>query len=300
MNMNTLKGELVRINTKDGLELQGLLYEPERKAGNAIVHVHAWVGNFYENRFLDYISKEVTSGGTAFLSVNNRGSGIVTDIIKSDTSKGRYIRIGGSLEKFEDCIYDISAATDFVSDRGYDKIILEGHSLGCQKVAFYKYETNDRRVVGEILLAPVDDVAYVKRLLGKNYEASMELAEEMVENGMGDKPVPEELAYYPLMPAKRWLEVSSPKTRHGQVFDYSGELKEIRNANCPVLAIFGSKDGYESGPEEKLETLKNRVKNCHIKLFEGANHWFAGQENELARLIADWIKCHMKSSKQMK
>lgn len=29
--MNGLKGELIRFDTKDGLELQGLLFEPETK-----------------------------------------------------------------------------------------------------------------------------------------------------------------------------------------------------------------------------------------------------------------------------
>jgi len=290
--MNGLKGELIRINTKDELELQGLLFEPERKTEKILIHTHAWVGNFYENRFLDYVAQESVSNNVAFLTFNNRGTGIVTDMLKSGAQKGDYKRIGGSLEKFEDCVYDISAAINFASKRGYEKIILEGHSLGCQKVAFYKYETSDKKVIGEIFLAPVDDIEYVKRMLGDKYKPSLKIAEDMVKNGMGDKPVPENMAYYPLMPARRWLDVSSPKTRHGSIFDYSGELKEIKNANCPVLAIFGSKDDYEYEPEKKLELLKSKVKNCDTKLFQNANHWFAGYENELGKLIAAWIQSH--------
>ncbi len=290
--MNGLKGELIRFNTKDGLELQGLLFEPETKTKNVLIHVHAWIGNFYENKFLEHIAKESVSNNVAFLTFNKGGIGIFTDILNSGAQKGDYIRIGGSLEKFEECIYDVSAAIDFASKRGYDRIILEGHSLGCQKVAFYKYETGDKKVIGEVLLAPVDDIGYVKRLLGDKYKPSLKIAEDMVKKGMGDKPIPEEMAYYPLMPARRWLDVSSPKTRHGSIFDYSGELKEIRNANCPVLAIFGSKDDYESEPDKKLEILKSKVKNCETKLFENANHWLEGYENELGTLIVDWVKSH--------
>lgn len=291
--MRGLKGELIRFDTKDGLELQGLLFEPDTKTKNILIHVHAWMGNFYENKFLDYIAKESVSNNLAFLTFNNRGNGIITDILKSGAQKGDYKRIGGSLEKFEDCISDISAAIDFASKRGYDKIILEGHSLGCQKVAFYKYETGDKKVIGEIHLAPVDDIEYVKRLLGDKYKHSLKIAEDMVKNGLHDKPVPKEMAYYPLMPARRWLDVSSTKTRHGSVFNYSGELKEIKSAGCPILAIFGSKDDYESEPEKKLEILKSEVKNCDTKLFRGANHWFSGYENELAKLISGWIKSNI-------
>ncbi|MCK4555446.1 MAG: DUF1749 domain-containing protein, partial [Candidatus Aenigmarchaeota archaeon] len=202
--MEGLKGELVRIETKDKLELQGILYEPETKTDKIIIHIHAWVGNFYENLFLDYIAKEAVSKGFAFLSYNNRGAGFVADFIKKEKYKRAYFRCGGSTAKFEDSVLDISAGIDFVSKRGYKNIVLEGHSLGCQKSAFYQYKTQDIRVKGLVLLAPVDDIAYVKRLLGDKYKAQLELVRKMVQDGQGDKPVPADMAFYPLLNAKKY------------------------------------------------------------------------------------------------
>lgn len=60
--------------------------------------------------------------------------------------------------------------------------------------------------------------------------------------------------------------------------------------SAPMFAIFGSKDDYESEPGKKLELLKAKAKNCETKLFDGANHWFSGNEAELGKTIAEWIK----------
>jgi len=288
--VNALRNNFIRITTEDGLELHGLLFEPIRKTTNALIHTHGWVGNFYENKFIDYVAREAVSKNFAFLTFNNRGAGIINDFIKRGKSKVEYVRIGGSLEKFEDCLLDIKAAVDFLSKRGYKKIILQGHSLGCQKITFYKYKTKDKRVKGLILLAPVDDLSFTQKLLKNKYKKSLRIAKEMVKNGKGDKPVPNGMAFYPLLNAKMFLSVADPKSSSGRIFDYSGELTEIKNANCPVLAMFGSKDEYQSKPGEKLKILKENIKECDTKLVENAGHGFVNFEENLPKLIGNWLK----------
>lgn len=283
-------GEPVRIITKDGLELHGILFEPNKKTNKALIHIHGWCGNFYENKFIDFIAKEAVDKGFAFLTFNNRGVGFVTDLIKRKKFKVEYVKIGGSWEKFEDCILDIKSAIDFLDKRGYKKIILQGHSLGCQKITFYKYKTKDKRVKALVELAPVDDVGFVKRLLRKKYGKSLKIAKRMIKKGLGNKPVPKWMSFSVLLNAKRYLDIADPKTLQGRIFDYSGKLKEIKAVDCPVFAIFGSKDDYETKPEEKLEILKNNVKNCDIELIKNANHGFVGFETKLSKLVGNWIK----------
>ena len=227
--MEGLKGELVRITTADNLELHGLLYEPENKTDKALIHVHGLVGNFYENLYVEAIRNKAIDSGFAFLSFNNRGTGFVEDLIKRKKTKIEYVRIGGCLERFEDCIIDIKTAADFLGEKGYNNIILEGHSAGCQKIAFYRHRTKDKRVNGLILLAPVDDVGYVKRHFGKKYEKALKTAKNMAKKGKADSPVPKWMEFYPLFSARVFLSVSDPKSSSGRIFDYSGELKEIKN-----------------------------------------------------------------------
>jgi pimeloyl-ACP methyl ester carboxylesterase len=285
-----LVGEPVRITTKDNLELHGILFEPNKKIDKALIHIHGWSGNFYENKFIDFIAKEAVDKGFAFLTFNNRGVGFVTDLIRRKKSKVEYVKIGGSWEKFENCILDIKAAVDFLDKKGYKKIILEGHSLGCQKITYYKYKTEDKRVKALVELAPVDDVGFVKRLHGKKYENSLRIAKEMVKKGLGNKPVPKWMLFTPLLSARRYLDIADSNTMQGRLFDYSGNLKEIKNVNCPVLAIFGSKDDYEIEAGKKLEILKNNVKNCDTKLIKNANHGFVGSEAVLSKIVGYWIK----------
>ena len=70
-----LKGELVRIQTSDGIELDGLYCEAEGASGPAVIHIHGMAGNFYESRFVDAIADRLASLGIAFLTANNRGHG---------------------------------------------------------------------------------------------------------------------------------------------------------------------------------------------------------------------------------
>lgn len=292
---NHLRSEFVRIITEDGLELHGLLFEPTEKTTNALIHIHGWIGNFYENKFIDYIAKEAILRWFAFLTFNNRGTGIVTDLIKRGESKLEYRRIGGSLEKFEDCVIDIKAAIDFLSQRGYKEIILQGHSLGCQKITFYKYKTEDERVKGLILLAPVDDVAFTKKQLKNKYKKSLDIAREMVKNGKGDDLVSKWMAFYPLLNARMFLNVADPESSSGRIFDYARSLKEIKSISCPKLAVFGSNDEYQSNPGEKLEILKKNVKDCDLGLIKNSGHGFVGFEEELSRLVGKWLNKFFKT-----
>ena len=75
-----MKVSTKRIYTKDGIELFGLLYEPDSKSNTVLVHVHGMGGNFYENKFLDAIAETLTSNGIAFFTFNNRGCEFIKDL----------------------------------------------------------------------------------------------------------------------------------------------------------------------------------------------------------------------------
>lgn len=73
-----MRTSFCRIYIKDGLELHGLLYKPDKKTNKVVAHVHSMAGNFYENKFLDNLAKILTSNGIAFCPFNNRSSGHTT------------------------------------------------------------------------------------------------------------------------------------------------------------------------------------------------------------------------------
>ena len=134
-----MRQELIRINSIDGIEQPGILYTPDKETDKIVIHVHGLNGNFYENRFLDILAKSYTDKGHAFLTFNNRGCGFITELIKGND----FTVIGGCLEKFTDCLFDIEGVINWVKSRGYHKIILEGHSYGCNKVLYYYHHKKD-------------------------------------------------------------------------------------------------------------------------------------------------------------
>jgi len=286
--MEYSKSSLVRITTRDSIELQGVLTEPRRRSRKAIIHVHGWVGNFHENKFIDSISEKVVAAGCAFFAFNNRGAGIVTDFIKRRARAVNYIRIGGSIEKFEDCVLDIEAAIDYLNRRGFKEIILQGHSLGCQKIIYYWHRIKDKRVKKLILLAPVDDVDYVKRKLGRRYQSSLLMARQRhrVESKAA---LPGHMEFYPLMTAAKFLDVGDPDSTAGGLLDRKGEMREVASVRLPLLAVFGSRDEYEARPELCLKNLAGKNEQCRTRLIRNAGHGFAGYERELATIVASWL-----------
>lgn len=108
-----MKQELVRINSMDEIEQPGILYIPDKTTDKIVIHVHGLNGNFYENRFLDTLAKSYTDKGYAFLTFNNRGKDFIAELLKGDG----FTVIGGSLERFKDCILDIEGVVSWVNKK---------------------------------------------------------------------------------------------------------------------------------------------------------------------------------------
>lgn len=281
---------LVRLKTSDGLELQGLLFEPRGAGGAIVIHVHGWTGNFYENLFLDNIAKELNSRGISFLTFNNRGAGHIQEFLARKKDSLKCVKIGGSLERFEDCILDINSSVSFARKRGYRKIILQGHSTGAQKSAFYIIRKGAADMAGLVLLEPTDDPWVMKNLLGKKYSRLLRLAKDNVESGKPSTPIPEK--YFPygfgIISSARFLSMSQPTTNEEKLFSYSGNLSEIRRIKVPIFVVFGSNTEWQKNYLKAIGRMKSAAIDCEAKVIRGANHLFSGHEGALGRAVAAW------------
>ncbi len=284
------KVEIVKFLTEDNLELQGFLIDSGSAIG--ILHIPGLAGNFYENSFLDAIEGFAGKRKITFLSINTRGHDYVNDLIKIEDSKHKIVNIGGALEKFEDCIYDINAGIDFLKRKGCDKIILQGHSYGCQKIIYYQFKTNDKNVIGLILLAPADDMNIARKILGKDFEKTLKFADDMIKNNKTDEFMPKGTASLPIISAGRLHSLVSPSSTESQLFNYEGKMKELASITLPILAVFGSKDIYLTMPAEKtLGILKSKAvkSKCDTAVIKNAPHNFRGYEKQLVEVINKWL-----------
>lgn len=113
-----------------------------------------------------------------FLTFNNKGRDFITELIKDDD----FTLIGGSLERFQDSLFDIQGTIDYVKKLGYKNIILEGHSYGCNKVLYYYNKIEDNSIKKIVLLAPCDIPEESKKFLSSDeYENAVRESEELVQ-----------------------------------------------------------------------------------------------------------------------
>jgi len=285
---------LNRIHTKDGLELVGLLYEPDIATEKILVHVHGMAGNFYENKFLDYIAKTLTDSDIAFFSFNNRGCEMEKDLTRVENGKRSFARIGDAYERFEDCVLDIQAAVDFAEKQGYKEIHLSGHSLGGPKVAYYASKAKDSRLRSLIFISPADMVGLAK--MDSNYMRDMELARTMVEEGKSGELLPELIWGENYLSANTFLDLSdeSSSVNNFALYDPKNKLEAIATITLPMVVLMGKKDSALTVP---IEDLMKRVrmaatssKNAETEILGEAGHDYFGFEQLLADSIKEWIQ----------
>ncbi|PIQ72556.1 hypothetical protein COS50_02615 [Candidatus Roizmanbacteria bacterium CG03_land_8_20_14_0_80_35_26] len=291
-----MKGELVRITTKDGLELVGFFID--KKSDIAVLHFHGTSGDFYTHKFVEVEGEKLAKENISFLTANNRGHDVYADIRKHKNGKVEWTQIGGGFEKFEDCLLDIDAWIDFLIKRGIKKIILQGHSLS-QKILYYQYVKKNPNVIGQIHLSPQNDDGLMYYALGeKKYQEINKKIKQIIKEGRGNEVLPKE--YSPVS------YVTSAQMYHGYLTDYgAGTLTPYHNPQSknwqvlekttdPLLVIFGSKDAYmKPSSETAAKLMKEKAKSAKsvmVKLIKGATHSYLCYEKELVEIIFDWIK----------
>ena len=277
--------KLIRINSIDGIEQPGILYTPNKKTDKIVIHVHGLNGNFYENRFIDNLAKAYTEKNISLLTFNNRGRDFITELLQGDD----FTIIGGSLERFKDCILDIEGIVNWVKNSGYKEIILEGHSYGCNKVLYYYFKKKADIIKKIVLLAPCDIPSECKKYLSQEeYKIAMEESTKLVKENnenelidfsvMANGKIAAGTYYYDFLPGGE-----------NDFLKYGNKEKNpiLDNVTIPTLVIFGDKD--DCVLTEPIEVVKNylieNIKNCHIEIIEGANHSYTNKCTELEKII---------------
>lgn len=281
--------ELVRIMSVDEIEQPGILYTPIENTHKIVIHVHGLNGNFYENRFLDILAKSYIDKGYAFLTFNNRGRDFITELLKGND----FTIIGGSLERFKDCILDIQGVINWVKEKGYKEIILEGHSYGCNKVLYYYNRNKDDSVKKIVLLAPCDIPSEGKKFLSEEeYKIAKEEATRLVNERkekelidfsiMANGKIAAETYYYDFLPGGE-----NDFIRYVDGIDGKSEI--LNSIDIPVLVIFGNVD--ECVLTQPIDIVKdylnNNIDDCNIQIIEGADHSYTNRYEELGKVISN-------------
>lgn len=287
-----MNAEFIRFITEDKLILQGIVYRPDSPTEKAYLHIHGMAGNFYENRFLDAMAKELANSNYAFMSINTRGHDYIADFpIAGSEEKSK--KIGDAYEIFEECLLDIKPAIDYLQEQGYKEIILCGHSLGAVKVAYYIVKTQDQRASKLILMSPPDMVGLTEK--ETDSEKTMEQAKKMASDGKGNELLPGLLWGWYYLSANTYLNFSV-RDNPIDIFNTYDKTKpsSLSEIRIPTLAFLGEKDDAAiMPPKEALEIIKGKATNAprfDIDIIPGAPHSYFGHEKEMAHAIVNWLQ----------
>ncbi len=273
--------ELISVETEDEIVLHGALYEAD-KAKPAVIIQHGAAMNFYTGmgRFLPGI---LTSHGYTCLSANNRGHDFGT---APDNDKKPVI--GLMRDTFKDCIKDTRALIAFMNSRGYQRLVLVGHSQAIPKIVYAQNQAQFSEVAGLILISPPPSVTQMMRYLATDdfYERGLFKARELNELSMGEQLIV--LKGRGTMPwiftAKTFLNFYGPGT--------PADTEElVRDVYCPMLITRGSQD-FPPVSRALVERIKaNAAHSDTTMLVEipGADHFYDEYEEELGRIIVEWL-----------
>ncbi len=290
-----MKTTLTRIHTKDGIELVGLLYEPDSPSDTILVHVHGMAGNFYENKFLDNIAQALTTNGIAFFAFNNRGCEFVKDLTKIEGTESKFVQIGNTYEVFEESALDIEAAVGFAHEKGFESIHLSGHSLGTSKVAYYVTQPQAKTLASVIFLSPSDMVGLFQK--DKNYQRDMAFSLQMATEGKS-----RELTSHPgiwgeyQLSASTYISLGSRDSKVAIFNFYNPEdsLTTLGKITVPTLAVMGRKDDALVIPiEDTMARLKKALAasaKIETNILGDAGHGYHTYEQALAEVITTWIQ----------
>lgn len=282
-----------RFVTADGLELQGLLFEPGARTSRALLHVHGWNGNCYENRFIEFAARVANRAGYAFFSFNNRGHDYIADILRPASRD--YVRLGGIYETIDASIADIAAALTFLARRGWREVVIQGHSHGAIKAAWYCISRPDRRIRGLVLLSPSDDHNWGRTLLGRRFPAALRAARRLVAAGRDRDLLPAELFPDPVS-AGTFLDAFGPNSITS-LFNFSGSgpsrSRLLGRIRVPVLAVCGTvAEAFVGSAEDYLAAIRAALfgsPSVTTAVIRGAPHNYLGREAMLAQVLSRWL-----------
>lgn len=293
--------ELLYIRTSDDLRLNGVFYKPNKRAKNlCVLMIHGMSGNILENYFAHVMGEKLAENNIGFLYSHNRGYNHINDIVTSKVKKsGGYEsrRIGATYERFTECLFDIDAWIAKVRKLGYKKIILAGHSLGCNKLIYYFHSRKPKDVAGVILLSPPDMVGlFEKPEYNPEHEKLLDAAKENLKKGKPGELVPGMIWDWYYLSSQTYVD----QTTHNAPGDNLPILRkperfvQLESINVPLLGVMGEFDDIViKSLQEDMDSIATKAVNTPSfakKFIKGASHTYDTKEIELANTVFDWIK----------
>jgi pimeloyl-ACP methyl ester carboxylesterase len=290
--------DLVRVTTRDGLRLDGALRVPQENTPkklslDAVLFLHGVGANFYTSGTLDGIAPRLLKLGLPILSVNTRGH---DQVYSASAGFGRRL-LGAGFEIVDECRHDVAAWVQFLVERGHERLLLLGHSLGAIKSVYSQVHEPLAPIAGVVAMSPprLSHRAFLQSSQSETYFTSLSQAEKMQEEGRGNELF---LAQYPfplMITASSYLDKYGPGERYN-IIRFANQLP------VPSLFLYGSKEvtpgnGPFAGVPEALKSLTDCRESLDVAIVSGGDHFYTGAYDGLAEEIEMWLQGKFSRSK---
>ena len=288
--------EFILGQTGDGLKLKGVHWTSDIK-DICIVFTPGMTGNIIEDNYPQIWGEYFSKNKIGFLYGHNRGYSHINEIevLNKITNEIEYKKFGTVYEKFEDSYYDVDLWINKAKSLGYKRIILLGHSLGCNKNVYFLNKENNELVKGLILASPPDIVGMMKNkkfqpnykiLLKEAKELEMKHSNRLMRNLTWDWYNLSSTTFLNMIEDESLIDIF-PLIRNPEKF------KIFEKVKLPILCFLAEDDNIIESPKKDLDLLKKKALNCNSfesKIFKDTDHCYENKELEVAETILNWIK----------
>lgn len=288
-----MKIDIQFIQTEDGLRLQGVHYASENKSV-CVFLVHGMSGNFIENYFAHILGETLSLNGIGMIYGHNRGYSHINDILTKDN---KTVRMGATYERFTECTYDIDTWIKRAKDLGYKKVVLLGHSLGCNKTIYFFSKNKPQDIIGVILASPPDMVGlFEKTKYQPNHKELLDEAKRNIQEGNPRKLVSGMVWDWYHLSSQTYIDLSETNgaVDNLPVLRNPNEFLELANINVPILGLMGENDDIAIRTlSEDLDLIASKAKGSPSftkKFIAGANHTYDNKEKQFSDVILEWIQ----------
>jgi pimeloyl-ACP methyl ester carboxylesterase len=279
--------ELVYVRTNDDIVQGGAFFAPPKDSAKpiAVIWIHGWGTNFYSPTYVG-IGRALTERGYACITGNTR----MHDLGNMAAWRGeKRIRGGGYWGVASEEVRDLAAWIDFAADRGFEKVVLVGHSAGWAAVRSYQADKQDGRVVGMVLASGA-----VHSGIGPSDPAQLAEATRLMAAGEGDALVRDPKRSFPsYISAATFLDIANSPPELRDFFGEQTPNPGVTRIRCPILAFFGTRG--DVGTEDDLKLLKSCIQRqssgpsrVDTVMIPHADHMYTGEEAQVAETIAQW------------
>lgn len=201
---------------------------------------------------------------------------------------------GATFEIFEDCLKDIDVWVKKVKELGYKRIILMGHSLGCNKVLYYLYKNKD--IAQGLILASAPDMVGITKNIENSFDDILKEAQNNVDNNKPRKLLNTLIGGTDYISSATFISESLensnidnfPIERNPEIFE------QLSVINIPILSFVG---GNEYKTYLKQHLLKEKAINCNnfeYQIIDNTNHFYNNKEEEISKILLKWINRNIK------